>query len=150
MAGLAYVGIPITDRRVNSAVTLITGHESGGRPPEGLDWQALASGAPVLILYMALKHLDWIAERLMMAGRSADTAVILIAKATLADQQVVETTLERAAKASLAAQLEAPTIIAIGDVVGLRPALDPASMPEERARAAMEFLALHEAEDDVT
>ena len=33
VAGLAYAGIPITDRRVNSAVTFITGHEAGGGPP---------------------------------------------------------------------------------------------------------------------
>ncbi len=147
VAGLAYAGIPITDRRVNSAVTLITGHEAGGAPPEGLDWPALASGAPVLILYMALKHLAWIAERLMAAGRADDTALILIAKATLADQQIVETTLARAAKDAAAAHLEAPAIIAIGDVVGLRAALDPKASSEARARAALEFLAAREAEE---
>ena len=122
VAGLAYAGIPITDRRVNSAVTFITGHEAGGGPPAGLDWPALASGAPVLILYMALKHLAWMAERLLVAGRAGDTAVILISKATLAGQQIVETTLARAADDAAAASLEAPAIIAIGDVVGLRAA----------------------------
>ena len=30
VAGLAYAGIPITDRHFNSAVTFITGHEAGG------------------------------------------------------------------------------------------------------------------------
>jgi uroporphyrin-III C-methyltransferase len=145
VAGLAYAGIPITDRRVNSAVTLITGHEAGGGPPEGLDWPALASGAPVLILYMALKHLAWIAERLMEAGRGGDTAVILIAKATLADQRIVETNLADAAKDAAAAGLEAPAIIAVGDVIGLRAALDPAATPEARARAALAFFAAREA-----
>ncbi len=141
VAGLAYAGIPITDRRVNSAVTFITGHEAGGGPPVGLDWPALASGAPVLILYMALKHLAWMAERLLAAGRADDTAVILISKATLKEQHIVETSLAHAADDAAAANLEAPAIIAIGDVVGLRAALDPAATPEARARAALEFLA---------
>ncbi len=141
VAGLAYAGIPITDRRVNSAVTFITGHEVGGGPPAGLDWPALATGAPVLILYMALKHLAWMAERLLAAGRADDTAVILISKATLADQHIVETSLARAAADAAAAKLEAPAIIAIGDVVGLRAALDPAATPKARARAALEYLA---------
>jgi len=149
VAGLAYAGIPITDRRVNSAVTLITGHESGGGPPEGLDWSALSSGAPVLILYMALRHLAWIAERLMAAGRAGNTAVTLVAKATLADQQIVETTLECAAEDAAKAHLEAPSIIAVGDVVGLRAALDPAATPEARARAALKFLASRDAEEAV-
>ena len=147
VAGLAYAGIPITDRRVNSAVTFITGHESGGGPPTGLDWPALASGAPVLILYMALKHLAWMAERLVAAGRAADTAVILISKATLAGQKIVETSLASAADDAVAANLEAPAIIAIGDVVGLRAALDPDATPEARARAALEFLAARAAEE---
>ena len=147
VAGLAYAGIPITDRRVNSAVTFITGHESGGGPPVGLDWPALASGAPVLILYMALRHLAWMAERLVAAGRAADTAVILISKATLAGQQIVETSLACAAEDSAAANLEAPAIIAIGDVVGLRAALDPSATPEARARAALEFLAARAIEE---
>ena len=147
VAGLAYAGIPITDRRVNSAVTFITGHESGGGPPAGLDWPALASGAPVLILYMALRHLAWMAERLVAAGRAADTAVILISKATLAGQQIVETSLERAAEDAAAANLEAPAIIAIGDVVGLRAALDPGATPESRARAALKILATRAIEE---
>jgi len=137
VAGLAYAGIPITDRRVNSAVTFITGHEAGGGPPEGLDWPALASGAPVLILYMALKHLAWMAERLISAGLDPDTAVVLISKATTADQHIVETHLAAAAADAEAAKLEAPAIVAIGDVVGLRAALDPSATPEARARAAL-------------
>ncbi len=139
VAGLAYAGIPITDRRVNSAVTFITGHEAGGGPPEGLDWPALASGAPVLILYMALKHLAWMAERLVGAGLDPDTAVVLISKATTADQHIVETRLVTAAADAEAAGIEAPAIVAIGDVVDLRAALDPGATPEARARAVLKL-----------
>jgi uroporphyrin-III C-methyltransferase len=136
VAGLAYAGIPITDRRINSAVTFITGHEAGGGPPEGLDWPALAAGAPVLILYMALKHLAWMAARLMAAGLDGDTAVVLISKATTQEQKIVETHLAAAAADAQAAELEAPAIVAIGDVVNLRAALDPSATLEARARAA--------------
>ena len=98
---------------------------------------------------MALRHLAWIAERLMAAGRAGNTAVTLVAKATLADQQIVETTLECAAEDAAKAHLEAPSIIAVGDVVGLRAALDPAATPEARARAALKFLASRDAEEAV-
>src|SRR5438552_4118384 len=57
IGGLAYAGIPLTHRDTNSAVTLLTGHTSDGVAPDGLDWQALAKGSPVLVLYMASKHL---------------------------------------------------------------------------------------------
>ena len=48
IGGLAYAGIPLTHRDTNSAVTFLTGHDSDGSAQGGLDWQAIARGAPVL------------------------------------------------------------------------------------------------------
>src|SRR5206468_10817641 len=72
IGGLAYAGIPVTHRDTNSAVTFLTGHNSDGVVPGGLDWDAIARGAPVLVLYMASRHLRSIAGRLMSAGRRPD------------------------------------------------------------------------------
>jgi uroporphyrin-III C-methyltransferase len=124
VAGPAYAGIPLTHRDVNAAVTFITGHNSNGEVPDGLDWQALARGAPVLVLYMALKHLEVIASKLMFHGRDGDEPVALIANATTDRQRVVETILSRCAADVAIHGLEAPVIVVIGGVVPLRAALD--------------------------
>jgi uroporphyrin-III C-methyltransferase len=124
LGGLAYAGIPATHRDINSAVTFITGHASDGDVPDGLDWPALAKGAPVLVLYMALKHLGAIAQRLIAAGRPADEPVAIVSKATTAAQRVLETTLARAAADALAASVEPPAIVAVGEAVRLRGRLD--------------------------
>ena len=100
-----------------------------------------ALSVPFLSGFVALKHLAGMAERRLAAGRADDTAVILISKATLADQHIVETSLARAADDAAAANLEAPAIIAIGDVVGLRAALDPAATPKAPSLASMRFQA---------
>ena len=120
--GLAYAGIPVTHRDTNSAVTFITGHTIGGAVPDGLDWAALARGAPVLVFYMALKHIGEIAERLIEGGRRPDEPVALVAHATTERQQIVETTLAQAAAA--AATVAPPAIIVVGEVVRLRSGLD--------------------------
>ncbi|MEM9793765.1 MAG: uroporphyrinogen-III C-methyltransferase, partial [Pseudomonadota bacterium] len=65
IGGLAYAGIPATHRDVNQAVTFVTGHDASGQAPAALDWQALARGAPVLVLYMAIKHLPQITATLV-------------------------------------------------------------------------------------
>src|SRR5215472_6796187 len=57
IGGLAYAGIPLTHRDINSAVAFVTGHDSSGVVPDSVDWEALAKGAPVLVIYMALKHI---------------------------------------------------------------------------------------------
>jgi uroporphyrin-III C-methyltransferase len=124
IGGLAYAGIPVTHRDVNSAVTFITGHDLTGAVPERLDWDALARGAPVLVLYMALKHLDRIAARLLEGGRSATEPVAIVSKAATADQAVLETTLGACAADAAAAGIEPPCLIVVGDVVRLRAGLD--------------------------
>src|SRR3954449_1099092 len=67
IGGLAYAGIPVTHRDINSAVTFVTGHSSAGTVP-AVDWEAIARGSPVIVLYMSLKHLDRIAERVIAGG----------------------------------------------------------------------------------
>ena len=124
IAGLAYAGIPATHRDLNAAITFVTGYASDGEVPDGLDWPALARGAPMLVIYMALKHLDAIARRLIAAGRPADDPVAVVSKATTAAQRVLETTLEHAAAEVEAAGIEPPAIVAIGPGVRLRASLD--------------------------
>jgi len=124
VGGLAYAGIPATWRETNSVVSFITGHNSDGVVPDGLDWPAIARGSPVLVLYMALKHLDAICARLQAAGRPADEPVAVIQAATTAAQRVLETTLARAAAEVAAAGLMPPALVVVGPVVLLRQALD--------------------------
>jgi uroporphyrin-III C-methyltransferase len=124
IGGLAYAGIPVTHRDVNSAVTFVTGHSSDGTVPDGVDWQAIARGSSVIVIYMGLRHLDAIAARLLAAGRAPDEPVAIVSKATTPDQRVLVSTLAEAAAAATASGIEGPTIIAIGEVVRMRAALD--------------------------
>jgi uroporphyrin-III C-methyltransferase len=123
IGGLAYAGIPVTHREVGSAATFVTGHDSSGTVP-AIDWDAIARGSPVIILYMSLKHLDRIAERLIAGGRSPGEPVAIVSKAATPGQRVLVTTLAEAANAARDAAIEAPTIIAIGEIVRLRAELD--------------------------
>lgn len=120
--GLGYAGIPVTHRDTNSAVTFVTGHTIGGAVPDGLDWHALANGAPVLVFYMALKHIGEIAKRLVAAGRSPSEPVAVVAHATTERQQVIETDLAGVAVA--ARSVEPPALVVVGQVVQLRTGLD--------------------------
>lgn len=124
VGGLAYAGIPVTHRDVNQAVTFVTGHGVTGDVPDGLDWQGLAKGSPVLVFYMALKHLGTIAANLIASGRSPAEAAAIVVRASLPDQRVMETTLGTAAKDAQAQDLRPPGLFVVGDVVRLRAGLD--------------------------
>ena len=138
IGGLAYAGIPVTSGGEDAAgaVALVTGHASNGEVPDGIDWTALARGASTLVLYMALKHLEAIAARLLAAGRAADEPVALVSRAATAAQRVLETTLGRAAADAAAAGIEPPAIIVVGPAVRQRRVLDwltGAADPEDSA-----------------
>ncbi|MBO3760540.1 uroporphyrinogen-III C-methyltransferase [Ciceribacter sp. L1K22] len=124
IGGLAYAGIPVTHREVNHAVTFLTGHDSSGVVPDRIDWEAIGRGSPVIVMYMAMKHIGHIADALIAAGRRADEPVAFVCDAATARQRVLETTLVEAAQAVEASGLEPPAIVVVGEVVRLRPSLD--------------------------
>ncbi|MFZ5833822.1 MAG: uroporphyrinogen-III C-methyltransferase [Pseudomonadota bacterium] len=124
IGGLAYAGIPVTYRSMNSSVTFVTGHDSDGNVPAGLDWQAISRGSPVIVIYMALRQLAAISRHLMEAGRSGDEAVALVSKATMPEQRVLLTTLARAASAAQEAGLQPPTMMVAGPVARLHESLN--------------------------
>jgi len=122
IGGLAYAGIPVTHRETNSAVTFVTGHNSDGAVPDGLDWGAIARGAPVLVLYMALKHLPNIVDRLIGGGRTPGEPIAIVSRATTPEQHVLVSTLGDVVEASVGSQT--PAIIVVGEVVRMRAGLD--------------------------
>lgn len=124
IGGLAYAGIPVTHREINHAVTFLTGHDSSGLVPDRIDWEAIGRGSPVIVMYMAMKHIGHIAAELISAGRRPDEPVAFVCDAATASQRVLETTLGEAERAVSASGLEPPAIVVVGEVVRLRPSLD--------------------------
>ncbi|MEE4010550.1 uroporphyrinogen-III C-methyltransferase [Roseibium sp. FZY0029] len=124
IGGLAYAGIPATHRDCNQAVTFLTGHDQTGLTPDAINWDGIAKGSPVIVMYMAMKHLDVIAGKLIAGGRSVDEPVGIVCNASLSGQDVLETTLGRCAIEAKAAGIEPPAVVCVGEVVRLRKGLD--------------------------
>jgi uroporphyrin-III C-methyltransferase len=128
IGGLAYAGIPVTHRDVNQAVTFVTGHDQSGETPQSLDWQGIANGSQVIVIYMGMKHIARISAELIKAGRAIDEPVAVVTNATKPEQHVLETTLARLEADIAASELEPPAIICVGRSVLMRKALDWVSM----------------------
>jgi uroporphyrin-III C-methyltransferase len=124
IGGLAYAGIPATHRDTNHSVTFLTGHDSSGLVPDRIDWESIAKGSPVIVMYMAMKHVGAIAKRLIEAGRRPDEPMAFVCNAATESQQVLETTIGRAEEDLAASGLAPPAIVVVGEVVRLRAGLD--------------------------
>ena len=77
---------------------------------------------------MGLSQLPEICRQLVAGGRAATTPAAVIAAGTWAEQRVVTATLATLPALATAAQLVAPALIVVGEVVALREALAPAAL----------------------
>jgi uroporphyrin-III C-methyltransferase len=121
LGGLAYAGIPVTHRDTNQAVLFLTGHDETGGVPQAVDWSAVAHAASVIVMFMAVKHLPSIAEKLLAAGRDPTDRLAIVSQVTLPGQRVVETTL---GEAGALTDLPTPAIVVLGPVSAYRAVLD--------------------------
>lgn len=124
VGGLAYAGIPVTHRDTNHAVIFLTGHDDTGGVPQAVDWGAVAIAAPVIVMYMAVKHLDSIAQKLVAAGRDPADRVAIVSNAATPAQVVTETTLGAAGTLAGASDIPTPAIVVLGPVSRYRATLD--------------------------
>ena len=92
IAAPAYAGIPVTHRDDASAVAFVTGHEDPEKGESAIDWPALAAFPGTLVLYMGVKNLPLIAERLIEAGRDPDEPAAAVERGTHPDQRTVVAT----------------------------------------------------------
>ncbi len=115
----AYAGIPVTHRTANSSFTVVTGHED---PTKGLaqtDWRGLAQNEGTLVFLMALHTLPSLCEKLIEAGKPAETAAALIQSGTTPGQRAVVGTLGTISTLARQAGLKPPTTLVVGKVVEL-------------------------------
>ncbi|MEO0542447.1 MAG: uroporphyrinogen-III C-methyltransferase [Pseudomonadota bacterium] len=124
IGGLAYAGIPATHRDTNHCVTFLTGHDAGGLVPSAVDWDSVAKGSPVIVMYMAVKHIAPIVERLLAAGRKAHEPLAFVSRAATPAQRVVQSSLGSAVVDAEKHDVKAPAIVVLGEVVTLRDGLD--------------------------
>jgi uroporphyrin-III C-methyltransferase len=124
VGGLAYAGIPATHRDTNHAVIFLTGHDATGKMPANVNWAAIATASPVIVMYMGVKNLGEIAKTLVEAGRKADDPVAIISNASMPHQQVAMTTLAEAGAFVDVHQPPTPAIVVVGHASDWRSLLD--------------------------
>jgi uroporphyrin-III C-methyltransferase/precorrin-2 dehydrogenase/sirohydrochlorin ferrochelatase len=129
-----YAGIPLTHRDYSQACLFITGHLKTKPGTDemslDLDWESMARPRQTLVIYMGLVGLPTICEQLMAHGVSPDMPVAVVQQGTTKHQRVVTATLKDLAQKVKEAEIKAPCLTIVGEVVKLREKLnwfDPSS-----------------------
>ena len=130
LGAAAAAQIPLTHRRASSALVLITAHRAskkGAAEPDASDWSNFVASGATLVIYMPGQNYAYIAKRLTSAGLAGTTPCAIISRATTKYQRTHRTTVLDLHRAP---QLVAPTLLVVGEVVGLA---DPAALAVEFA-----------------
>nr|WP_297459926.1 uroporphyrinogen-III C-methyltransferase [uncultured Halomonas sp.] len=111
----AAMGMALTDRAHAQQLRFITAQlcREGGE----LDWPSLARRDETLVFYMGLSKLDSICIGLRDAGLPDDWPIMLVANASLADQQSLVGTLGDMPEKLAENSLPSPCLIMVGSVV---------------------------------
>ena len=120
LAGPALAGIPATDRRLSSAVTVVAGHACPGAPD--VEWERLSPKGTLVVL-MGVGALEEICARLLALGWPPALPAAACASMGWPEQRVVVSGLAGLPRAAREAGLEAPAVLVFGEVVGLRETL---------------------------
>ena len=119
----ASAGIPLTHRDHAQACVFVTGHTKDGALT--LDWQMLARPRQTVVIYMGAETLPLIARQLLQHGLAPNTPVALIENGTTERERRIVATLATIERQVMRAQFNGPTLLVVGEVVGL-------ALPRER------------------
>jgi uroporphyrin-III C-methyltransferase / precorrin-2 dehydrogenase / sirohydrochlorin ferrochelatase len=117
-----YAGIPLTHRDYAQACLFITGHLKEGSID--LDWVAMSRPRQTVVIYMGLVGMEKICEQLIAHGVSPDMPAAVVQQGTTQKQRVVVATLKDLSEKVKEAQIKAPCLTIIGEVVQLRDRLN--------------------------
>ncbi|MCU1498124.1 MAG: uroporphyrinogen-III synthase/uroporphyrinogen-III C-methyltransferase [Acidimicrobiales bacterium] len=110
----AYAGIPVTQRFSSTSFTVVTGHEDPSSGDGTVDWDAVARVGGTIVILMGVGRWPQIAQRLLDAGRAADTPAAAVQWGTRPEQHSTRATLATLGDHPLAS----PSVIVVGSVAG--------------------------------
>lgn len=127
LGAAAAAQIPLTHRKLSSALVFLTGHHANRHSVE--DWRGLVSSKATLVIYMPGNDYETISRKLREAGMNGQTPCAIIARATTSGQQVYRTTV---AELALPPHVPAPALLIAGEVAGIK-----SQVLEHNLRAAL-------------
>ncbi len=116
----AYAGIPLTQRQISSAFTVITGHEAPEKAASDINYAALAQLGGSIVILMGVKQLPSITAQLLRYGLERATPAAIIEWGTRPRQRTLVGTATTIADIARDEWIRPPAITVIGEVVRLR------------------------------
>lgn len=110
----ASLGLSLTERETARRVQFITAHARNGRLPDDLAWAALTDPRATTVVYMGVKTLPVLVERLLAEGLDPKTPGVVVERATWPDERRIHGTVSELPEKIARAQPSGPCLILLG------------------------------------
>ncbi|MFW2176999.1 MULTISPECIES: siroheme synthase CysG [unclassified Moraxella] len=117
IAGASGAGIPLTHRDYAQSVKFVTACLKTDSMND--NFADLLDDTQTVVFYMGLKQLDRLTQGLIKAGKKPTTPIAIVSNASLPNQQVLTGTLTDIVEKQAVANLPAPALLIMGNVVTL-------------------------------
>lgn len=114
LAGAAAAAIPLTHRRISSAVIFLTAHQASAS--EVADWKKFVGSGSTLVIYMPGRDYADLSQKLQSAGMAEETPCAVLSQVGTPRQRIYHSTIFDLADVP---QMETPSLLIVGGVVAL-------------------------------
>lgn len=115
----AAAGVPVTQRGVTHAFTVVSGHLPPGHEKSLVDWSALARTGGTVVVIMGVRNARAIADALLDGGLDPATPAAVIQEGETDTQRVFFATAATLADEMETRNIAAPAVYVFGEVAGL-------------------------------
>lgn len=116
-AAAARLQVSLTHRDVAKRLQLVTGHSRDGKLPANLDWQALVDPAATTAVYMAMRTLSELRDKLISTGLSPETPAFAMINVSRAGERIIASTIADLPDAIAAANVSGPCLVLFGEAL---------------------------------
>ena len=116
-AAAARLQVSLTHRDFAKRLQLVTGHSRDGKLPANLDWHALVDPAATTAVYMAMRTLAELRDKLISTGLSPATPAFAMINVSRAGEQIIASTIADLPDAIAAANVNGPCLVLFGEAL---------------------------------
>jgi uroporphyrin-III C-methyltransferase / precorrin-2 dehydrogenase / sirohydrochlorin ferrochelatase len=116
-AAASRLQVSLTHRNQARRVQYVTGHASGGRLPEDIDWRSLADPSATTAVYMPVRTLGSLTAQAIAAGLDPATPAVAIARVSRPDEAWIAAPVADLPLRLTEAKLPGPVLVLFGEAL---------------------------------
>ncbi len=116
LGAAASLQISLTERELSRRVQFITAHARDGKLPDDIDWRSICDTRASTVVYMGVRTLEALSQRLLAQGIDPATPALLVERATWPDEhRLYGTIADLPAKVAMVSP-DGPCLVMIGAI----------------------------------